>query len=66
MKVWRAVPDRLSLKLISLAELTAAVVVTIRLPRLTLICPVRPVLFPPRVNVPGRFWSAPRSRPGPS
>ena len=44
---------RSSLKLIALAELTAAVVVTVRPPRLTLIGPVRPVLLPPRISVPG-------------
>src|SRR5207248_1694381 len=44
---------RASLKLIAAAELTAAVVVTVRSPRLTLTGPVRPVLFPPRARMPG-------------
>ena len=59
VKVWRAAPVRLSLKLIWLAEFTAAVVVIARLPRLTLIGPVRPVLFPPRVSVPGPVFVRP-------
>src|SRR5262245_29614935 len=41
-----SVVERSSLKLIRLAELTATGVVTRRLPRLTVIGPVRPELFP--------------------
>ena len=49
---WSGEPLRPSLKLIWLAELTAAVAEIVRFPRLTLIGPVRPVFVPPRVTDP--------------
>ena len=53
VNVCRADPTRVSLKEIPLAELIAATLVTVRLPRLTTTAPVRPVLMPPSTSVPG-------------
>lgn len=49
----RTSPWRPSLKLMVEAELTAAVVVMVRLPRLMLMGPVREALLPASVRLPG-------------
>ena len=60
LNCWRLDPGRASLKLIALAELTAAVVaISVRPPRLTLIGPVRPVLLLDRIKAPGPVFVKP-------